>query len=414
MPEETQSTPAAPTESAQPSYVQSILGPAGDFGSDAAPVADTTPQTATTTPGTDPERQDSTVTKPGEPTAATTAPTLDDLIQQYAKETGLNPDDPNQRKTLKRLADKELFIQKLQAGQPAAAQPTDTGTTGPELLTAFEQELAAETAAPEKPGEQPQAGKPAETAAPAKPATEAGRYGDIGDDWKAPEDSLKAINDAWADNDLKKVHEIEMARLRRNFDTGIAPQLLQFVQHMLDQRLQGFVKDNLGDVVPEVRRTINERRVAEDREFAIEELRKAGAGEIDKLFTAEDGPPITYEGQEFPNTPLNRILAKHPEIMRITETHSDPSKAQRKTYISRYKLAYQIYKQGAAGVPVAIANKLVEAGRESKERESNDRARQTLNAGKGASGLGDKQPSKSYVHDLNNLPGEVSFGSLIT
>jgi hypothetical protein len=100
--------------------------------------------------------------------------------------------------------------------------------------------------------------------------------------------------------------------------------------------------------------------------------------------------------------------------MRITETHSDPSKAQRKTYISRYKLAYQIYKQGAAGVPASIAGKLVEAGRESKERESNDRARQTLNAGKGASGLGEKPSKESYVNSLNNLPGEVSFGSLLT
>src|SRR5262249_31673893 len=60
---------------------------------------------------------------------------LESLIQQYAKEYGADPSDKSQRSWLKRMADKELYIQRLKAGQNGA-QATDS-TTGPELLTAF-------------------------------------------------------------------------------------------------------------------------------------------------------------------------------------------------------------------------------------------------------------------------------------
>jgi hypothetical protein len=423
MTETQENTTTAPVESGQSSYVQSLIGPAGDFGGDES-TAQTTPTQPTATDTETASVPDATATQAdgqaetaGAPDdAAAKLADVEKLIEQFAKETGLNPKDPNQRKTLKRLADKELFIQKLQADHAAQKQASQPGAqTGPELLTAFEKELAAESG--QKEGEQPQPAATDPTKQAGTQATTAAApqgYGDVGDAWKTPEDSLSALNEAWAANDLKKVHEVEMARFRRNFDSGIAPQLLNYVNQLLDKRFQGFVEKDLGDIVPEVRRGVTERRAAESREFAIGELRKAGAEDIEKLFEAEDGPPITYEGEQFPNTPLNRILAKHPELMRIQETHADPAKAERRTFISRYKLAYQIYKQGAAGVPAATAKQLVDAGREAKERETADRTRQGINAGPGATGRGDKPRSESYVAGLNNLPGEVPFSSLLS
>jgi hypothetical protein len=190
---------------------------------------------------------------------------------------------------------------------------------------------------------------------------------------------------------------------------------LAYIGKMLDARLKGFVEKDLGDVVPEVRRTVADRRIAQDRDFAIDQLRKAGAEHIDKLFVAEDGPPINFDGEDFPNTPLNRILARFPQILQITAQHADPAKAARQSFIARYKMAYQIYQQESAGHSTETAKQLVQAGRESKERESKDRARQAINAGSGKSGVGtDKSASKSYVGHLNSLPGEVSTSSLLT
>lgn len=411
---EAQETTAATTDSSQgDGYLTSILG-AGEIGLDGpGAAAPPSQQPEAGQPGTAPGQPDGSPQEGAKPTEADNQAAFDELMEQYAQETGLNKDDPNQRKTLKRLVDKELFIRQLQASNKSAAEQAKALDKGPELLTAFEKELAAETTA--EAGKGPtQAGEEARPpAAGEKKEAEPFRYNDAGDDWKSPEDSLHALNEAWAENDLKQVHEIEMARLRRNFDSGIAPQFLRFIEKMVESRLNGLMERDLGDIVPEVRRSVSDRRAAESREFAIDELRKAGAADIEKLFENEDGPPIEYEGQQFPNTPLNRILAKHPEILRIMETNPDPAKAERKTFIARYKLAYRIFKSGAAGVSAETAKKLVEAGRESAERDSNDRARQSINAGSGASGHGDKSGAKSYVSELNNLPGEVPFTSLL-
>ena len=119
-------------------------------------------------------------------------------------------------------------------------------------------------------------------------------------------------------------------------------------------------------------------------------------------------------GQEFPNTPLNRLLVKHPEIMQITATHTDPKKAERSSFIARYKLAYQMFKQSKGGVAADTAKALVEAGRTAKDREAADRTRQGINAGSGTSGLGGDKSPKSYVAQLNSLPGEVPLSSLLS
>lgn len=414
---DTTSTTATTAQADQSSYVQTLLSPALDDNLGAPTDTTAEAQPAATDSGTALEA-DATTTG-GEKSADTTAsqlPTVDDLIQNFATETGLDPNDPNQRKTLKRLADKELFIRKLQADNEVLKGTGNGKTadaTGPELLTDFEKELVADTTAATAKTDATDTTTTGKTDPKGPQATEAPRYGDLGDEWKTPEDSLTALNKAWESNDLKTVHEIEVARMRRNFDAAIAPSLIAYVNKLLETRFKGFVEKDLGDVVPEVRATAEQKRVTASRDFAIDQLRKAGANDIDKLFDTEDGPPIKFGDQEFPNTPLNRILARHPEIMQVQGTHADPAKRERQAFIARYKLAYQIHKQGAAGVPAETAKALVDAGREIKTAQAADRTRQTINAGPGASGVGEKSQPKSYVGQLNSLPGEVPFSSLI-
>jgi hypothetical protein len=422
---DTQTTTAtSDAGSSQGSYVQSLLTPALEGGSDHSAEATAQPQTDATATGTAPSGSEgATSGEKTDTTGTTKVPTVDELIQNFATETGLDPSDPNQRKTLKRLADKELFIRKLQQDNEAlkGTAVTAPGTTdaAPAFLTDFEKELAGEgtAAAPTGQTEGKAATPITDKTDPkaAAPAADNRPYGDVGDPWKTPEDSLTALNDAWGKNDLKTVHDIEVARLKRNFDSVIAPSFIPYIARMVEARLQSFTEKDLGDVVPEVRRTAMQRRVGESREFAIDQLRKAGANDIEKLFDAEDGPPIKFDGQEFPNTPLNRILAKHPEIMQIRGSHTDPAKAERQAFIARYKLAYQIFKQGTAGAALSAetAKALVDAGRDIKDKQQQDRARQSMNAGPGASGVGDKEKPKSYVGQLNAMPGELPFSSLL-
>lgn len=418
MAETTTTATATPAPSGQTSYVQSLLSPAldGDEGAPSGSEAQT--DSSSIPPGTAPEGSESPEEgETQEATQAETPQTVEDLIREFALESGLNPEDPSQRKTLKRLADKELFIRKLQAdnrallsgganGQPAAA--ADSG-----LVTDFEKELMQGEAPAQPAAAAPAPPVPAAPQAPSQAPSQPSAppsYGDVGDAWKTPEDSLTALNDAWGKNDLKTVHEIEVARMKRNFDAAIAPSLLNYVRQMIARELEG----SLGDVIPEARRSAAQRSVGESREFAVDQLRKAGAADIDALFEAQDGPPIRFGDQEFPNTPLNRILAKHPEILQISGTHSDPKKREQQAFIARYKLAYQIMKQGAAGIPAETAKALVNAGREIKAGQANDRARQAINAGSGPTGVGDKAAPKSYIGQLNSLPGEIPFSSLLS
>jgi hypothetical protein len=183
---------------------------------------------------------------------------------------------------------------------------------------------------------------------------------------------------------------------------------------MVEARLGKFAEKDLGDVLPEIRRSVGDKRVAESRDFAISQLRKAGAEDIDELFAVEEGPPIQYGGHEFPNTPLNRILVKHPEIMQVMSQHPDATKAERASFIARYKLAYQMYRQSKGGVAVDVAKKLVETGRAAKERETADRTRQSINSGVGTTVAGGEKPARSYMNQLNNLPGEVPLASLLS
>lgn len=371
---------------------------------------DSTVDTVETTPTKTAPAQEEVQKSESKETTTAVDSKVEDLIQQYAKETGLDPNDPGQRLTLKRLADKELFIQKLQAEKSVSTTQAPK-TEGDGLLTEFEKSLRQQESAADKPAGEAGETTETKTAAAPGPAADTFRYGDIGDEWKGPEDSLKALNQAWAEENFDKVQQIEMARLRRNLDTEFAPAIIKAVQKMLDDRLQAFEKQNLGDVLPEVRRGVEERRNAESRDFAIAELRKAGASDIDKLFDVEDGNPIQFDGKQFPNTPLNRIIAKFPQILQLRVQNADPATAARMTFIERYRMAYQLYK--SQGIPAETAKQLVEAGAKSKERQEADRTRHTLNAGPGATSLGGEKGNRSYVSELNNMPGEIPFASLL-
>lgn len=410
--EDTTSSAGAPA-TAQPSYVQSLLDPAVDGVSldnsneqvsreagreetAAPPVQETTPDAEAAAPE-------------GQPSGA--APSLDDLIRQFAQETGLNPDDPNERRTLKRLADKEMFIRKLQLDNDllkAGAKPEPAAPPQADHLTEFEREVATRDAAPRAPAGPPTGPAAATPSAPPS-VPEPIRYNDIGDEWKDDEDALTALNEAWREKDLKKVNAVEVARLKRTFDREIAPHLLGYIDQMFSRRIGSEPS------LAEARRGVAERRLTENREFAVKELEKAGVADVRKLFEREEGPPIVVDGQEFERTRLNQILVENPEVMDIVKRHPDPATAERMTLIARLRHAARLMsKANGGGLPAEAAQRLVDAGRGIAESQTADRTRQSINAGPGATGAGRESPRKgSYVSELNSLPGEIPLSSLL-
>lgn len=326
-----------------------------------------------------------------------------ELMFKLAEQYGLDPSDPAQARTLRRLAHKEMMIQKLQGQGPAnaAGQP----------LTEFERSLIEQSKQSKEPGQEakpPEAAKP--TAAP--PETPL-RYGDIGDTWKSPEEAYQQWEEAFNKNDYARMDEIQRAQSVRWFDKDVLPKLGKLFDFRIQQMIGQFRDKELGSVLQPIKQTLEQRQVADDAEFALRQLESTeGFDSIRNLLKTEEGPDIEINGELFKNTPMNRIVADNPWIGNIRVDHADPSTARRLTMIERYRAAHSIQaKQKPSGLAPEVASDLVKAGATMASRTPNDRVRQSLNAGSGASSSAPKG-SNSYVEGLVNLPGSRAFSSL--
>lgn len=335
-------------------------------------------------------------------------PDIESLIQQFAEEHGLDLNNPNQRKIAKRLADKEAFILK----QTAKLKTLEGGgTKDTDYLAEFETSLGGgETTAGEKVGDKP-TDKPLETKPVESSAQGLPTLGDIGDGWKTPEQGIEELNEAWSEGNWKKVHQIETARHLR-YTLGL-------VLPLVEQRLKP-IRDQLkefGELAPNVRQSARERQSDDAREHAISSLSKLPDFKdvMENLFAVEDGDPVTFEDQQYENTPINRIFRDHPGLLHIRMEDKDPVKALKKTFFARYLEAAKLYKRSKPdSVSPKDVKRLIEAGvNRQKTAQTQDRVRQAINAGTGSTGLGKGGADKKhYVDELNSLPGENSTRSL--
>lgn len=315
-------------------------------------------------------------------------PVLNELIAKFAKDhPQLDPANPDHLKILNRMANQEKYIR----GLKAKVAQTQDGLTEFERKTLASEAPAAET-------------KQATTET--KLVTDAGD--DIGAKWTKPEDAITELGEAWIKGDVAMVNRIELGILKRRANAlGFLTQ--SQAKEMVEQEIQ----ERLGDVLPRVRENVQKERTQENKEFALAELEKlsdyAGIRDLEKEI---DGEPLLFEGQRFPNTPLNRILMEHPEILDINVRHEDPDTADRLTYFARFRMAYRISKSGQ--IDAGKAKQILTAATKMAERSSNDRTRQALNSGSGATGLPNGKKTGSFVQDhlLNGEGSTSSFSSL--
>lgn len=328
----------------------------------------------------------------------------DDLLAQFAKRTGLDPNDPGQRKTLNTLVAKEKYIRELQA----KLDGTQAGKPAASGLTKFEQE---QQAAQDKAQQEAAAATPA-SGGEKGPAI--GQYDDIGTQWQSPRDAYSALSEAWgeaaASGDYGKVVATEAAIFARRFDNIGVPRVEQLVQ----QRLDKFMQDNFGSIMPVIQQQAAHHSATEAQEFAMGELEATPEyKDIRSLDQEQEGPPLVVNGEKFRNTPLNRILVENPWIMSIKREHADPKVADRLTYLARLKAAHKIGTSGQISSQKAKA--LINAGSKQEQRKSQDRVRQSLNSG-GTPGktleTGKPKPL-GYVEDLiGSTDGPISFSDL--
>lgn len=340
----------------------------------------------------------------------------------------LDPNNPEHLKTLRSFVEKDRMAEKakalIKAGNFDPSNPEHValakellGSQGEEsdpepALTEFEKSLSVEPEA--KATTAPAEAKPAAASAAAE-------IDDPGVKWTGPEDGLSDLSAAWSEiqeatmkaaeegraykPDFSKVNKIEVAILDRRLEAMVAP-----VIEELNGRIEKIV-ERFGGVLPEVEKNVAQQRLATTKSFAVAELQKTGQYEnIDKMFTATDGPPITINGEKFSNTPFHKAVAKAPWIMDIRKQGKDQQATASLTMIARLRAAHQVL-QGAQPSK-ENAKRAIEAGQKLEARNREDRTRQTLNSGTGTNSFESSSKKGGYMSELMESDGEISISSL--
>jgi hypothetical protein len=292
---------------------------------------------------------------------------IEQLVQQFAKETGLDPQDPSQRKTLDRLAHKEQHIHTLEA-QIRDNKQSDATDDG---LTAAEREISDAYKEEDRPKEEP---------SPEGEKADAPLY----TKWKGPADAYKALAVAWdkagTHQDYSELNEV---------DQNIFSARLQASQPFLTRVVNSVLQQQLGELMPDIQASVQTGRADKAREYALTKLsQEEGYANINEVFREDpDAEPIMLDGDKVGNSPLNRILASNPEIMDIHVTHINgkplsETDSLRLTYLRRFRMIGNNHNRGKGDSQ--RAKKLVDAGAKMAERTRHDKVRQELNRGPGA------------------------------
>jgi len=404
-----------PEAQPQPTFLQELGGSTADFFNDLmqGPQAQAQPPQAAE-PEPQPEAQPAQPpdAQPAQETAPPQAePTVEELIEEFRQQ---HPEATEQ--VLKRMADKEVHIRKqskqitellarVTKREEAAAAPAAPADN----LTPFERSLRT-TAQPAQPPAQPQSQQPApqqqpaaQSAAQPQPQPEMPEY------LRTPELAYNEFATAMAEGNFAKAHEVQQNIFQLQM-RAFAPNIQQLV-HTEAQRL---MQEQLGDVIPVMRQQTVERQVEANREFAIQQLEQGGLQDIRTMFKPDSEQPLVVDGQEYDNTPMNRAMLQYPWLTNIVVTHENPAVAQRLTLIERYRAAGTLARAQqpatgqpagaqpqaqATGIPADQARQLMAAGAEQARREQEDRARQSINSGPGATALSGS-PVRSFLDEI--------------
>lgn len=340
---------------------------------------------------------------------------------------------------LKRLIDDKFTVKQLLAvDEKKSKQITQllkrvTKKESPQrIVTDFERSLVptATPPAPPPPPVQPPVAQPAVIQQPPEIPdhlrwtsaedvfnSEAAIWGEFHDESATPSQKAAAA---------KKLSEIKDVQIRLTLNT-ILPGIIKQAQDEARADLQA----ELGDVIPVMRQTAVQKQQEASHAFAVAELEKAGVEGIRELVTPVSATPLIYDGDQYDDTPLNRVMAAYPLVNKINVTHDaagkpyPPQTAERLTRIERYKAAAELWPHLAMqarpeakqpnGTPQpdrAAVGQAFQAGLTAAKQTEVDRARQGLNAGAGATSLPGAPVERSLADEFA-ASGAVDFRTAI-
>lgn len=169
------------------------------------------------------------------------------------------------------------------------------------------------------------------------------------------------------------------------------------------KRLQA---EQLGPVLSQV----EESRQYEERVGVVKQLEAMpGYEDVRELFEFASDGVLEVQGEQVPDTWLNRILVENPFILNsISIKGRTPAESKRKTLAEQYRVAHGLMKaQREKNTDPATAQRLIGAGA-SLERSKRDTARTGLNSGKPGVPAGNRNGDDLF----SGGNGSVSFSDV--
>lgn len=321
------------------------------------------------------------------------SPALRDELANTAKRiTNLDPKNPDDLKTLRSFAEKEIYIRELKSRVSGDSPEKPEGDPLDDLKRSL---LEPETEEPEAAAEPPVAHQQNGQ------AQEGYQLGEVSKDWRSWNDAQKDLSAAWSrtnkegqpDPDYDRISAIQNDQFFHQFGQLAMPRVMEAVQR--------YFEDRVGSYMPEIQSIAESRSAEANNQFALSELTKVTGDDYSVLVKPLDGPPVVINGKEYQNTPFTQAVKESPGILKIRVLNDDPIKADRLTKIEQYEEAMRHYKRSQKASEES--RQAMEAAQAVEKRTQEQRTRQSLNAGGGSGkSLNEGGTPKSYVEELNS------------
>lgn len=246
--------------------------------------------------------------------------------------------------------------------------------------------------------------------------------------WQSGEDAMKDWAEAWGDPgdpvngiparpaDYRKLHQLQVAKLRRDYQQYIMPEITELLDGALNEFRQREL-GALGEIVPQFKQTQAQRQADTALKTAQQRLKNLPNFKpiFDEMMTPDpQAPTITIKNKDgstenVVNSPFNRIMRDFPELLDGLN-HNLPPGELITQYGRLYTLAAKHYvRERDTGLTPKKAEGIMAQGAEAQRRTTEEqRVRHNLNKGATASSPG-STASDDYVSDLNQTGGVRSL-----
>lgn len=189
---------------------------------------------------------------------------------------------------------------------------------------------------------------------------------------------------------------------------------------MIRAEAERLFQERMGGIAPAMQNMVAQQQASESQAFAIGQLKEAGIPDIDTMFQPTSDQPLAVNGDQYPDTPMNRMVAQFPWITQIHVQHADPVTARNLTLIARYRAGNQMWQAtkgstqpapqpaaapaappAAPGLPPeAVAGVLSQIGQDLTASQAADRARAGINAGASAAASPSMPASERFLDSI--------------